>query len=208
MRQQWTQRTRCNSGLLLMESFKYLGRLLSYDDNDIRAIWSNQRKARKCWARISRALNAENASPRVCGRFYVAMVQAVLLFGSETWNVTPSAMKRLEGFHVRAAWQMVMECKPRRNLDGSWMYPSSEDVLKEVGLRSIAMYVEVQRQTIASFIVHRPIFDFCMEAGRLRGTSPRQWWWEQQMDLEEAREAAGAASEVGSDDGKDVSGDE
>ncbi|KAL7523456.1 hypothetical protein ACHAXR_000188, partial [Thalassiosira sp. AJA248-18] len=71
-----------------VEVFKYLGRLLTYEGNDIQAVRSNLMKARKCWARISRVLRAENASPRVCGMFYKATVQAVLLFGSETWNLT------------------------------------------------------------------------------------------------------------------------
>jgi hypothetical protein len=36
-----------------VEVFKYLGRLLSFDDNDIQAVRKNLRKARKCWAWIS-----------------------------------------------------------------------------------------------------------------------------------------------------------
>ena len=177
-----------------VEVFKYLGHLLAFDDNDAQAVQANLRKARKCWARISRVLRAENASPRVCGLFYKATVQAVLLFGSETWNLTPSSMKRLEGFHLQAAWRMARKYKPRKEPDGTWMYPSSEDVLKEVGLFTIAHYVEVRRQTIASFIVNRPIFDFCMEGEQKRGTSPRQYWWEQPMDLEVTRGTAAAAA--------------
>ena len=120
-----------------VEVFKYLGRLLAFDDTDIQAVRKNLRKARKCWARISRVLRAENASPRVCGMFYKATVQAVLLFGSETWNLSPLAMKSLEGFHMRAAWWMVHDNKPCREPDGMWKYPSSEDVLKEVGCSAL-----------------------------------------------------------------------
>ena len=61
-----------------VEVFKYLGRLLSFDDNDIQAVRSNLKKARKVWSRISRVLRAENASPRVCRIFYKATVQVVL----------------------------------------------------------------------------------------------------------------------------------
>ncbi|KAL7524453.1 hypothetical protein ACHAXR_000579 [Thalassiosira sp. AJA248-18] len=136
-----------------VEVFKYLGRLLTYDDNDVQAVRSNLKKARKCWARISRVLRAENASPRVCGMFYKATVQAVLRFGSETWNLTLTAMKSLEGFHIRAAWRMASDNKPRREPDGTWTYPLSEDVLEEIGMHNISHYVEVRRQTIASFIV-------------------------------------------------------
>ena len=67
-----------------VEVFKYLGRLLAYDDNDSQAMRSNLKKARKSWAQVSRVLRAENAAPKVCGVFYKATVQAVLLFGSET----------------------------------------------------------------------------------------------------------------------------
>ena len=157
-----------------VEVFKYLGRLMAYDDNDAQAINTQLKKARKSWARISRVLRAENASPRVCGMFYKATVQAVLLFGSETWNTTPAMMKRLDGFHMRAAWRMARINKPRRNLDGSWTYPSSELTLEEVALHPIAYYVEVRRQTIAKFIVNRPIFEYCREGKRKRGSSPRQ----------------------------------
>ena len=76
--------------------------------------------------------------------------------------------------------------------------------MEEVGLHSIATYVEVRRQTISNFIVDRPIFDFCAEGERKRGTSPRQWWWEQPMDLEAARGAAAAAAVVAAVDGERV----
>ena len=126
-----------------VEVFKYLGRLLSYDDDDAQATLGNLRKACKCWARISKVLRAENASPRVSGMFYRATVQAVLLFGSETWNLTGTWLKKLEGFHLRAAWRMARASKPRRNPDGSWVYPPSVDTLEEVGLKTIAHYVAV-----------------------------------------------------------------
>ena len=80
-----------------------MGKLLAYDDEDIQAVRSNLKKARRVWARISRILRAKNASPRVCGMFYKATVQSVLLFGSETWCLAPAALKSLEGFHVKAA---------------------------------------------------------------------------------------------------------
>jgi hypothetical protein len=65
-----------------VEVFKYLGRLITYDDANTHAMWSNVRKAQGCWARISCVLRAKNASPRTCGMFYKATVQAVLLYGS------------------------------------------------------------------------------------------------------------------------------
>ncbi len=133
-----------------VEVFKYLGRLISFDDADNQAMRSNLKKAQGCWAQVFRMLRAENAAPNTCGMFYKAIVQAVLLYGSKTWSLSPSSMKRLEGFHIRAAWQMSGK-RPERNVDGSWTYPRLEKVLEAVKMKSIAHYVGVQQQTIANF---------------------------------------------------------
>jgi hypothetical protein len=76
-------------------------------------------------------LRAENASPKVCGVFYKAVVQAVLLFESEMWKLSPASLKSLEGFHIRAA-RCMAGMPLTRNPDGTWKFPSSKDVLKAV----------------------------------------------------------------------------
>ena len=132
-------------------------------------------------------MRAENTVSRVSEKFFKATVQAVLLFGSETWNLTPTEVKYLEGFQLRAAYRMAQVHKSSRNpIDKSWTYPPSEEVLEEVGLHlhPIVHYIKVRRQTVASFIVNRPIFDLCMDVERRRGTCSRQFWWEQPMDLD------------------------
>ncbi len=67
-----------------VEVFKYLGRLLAYDDNYARTVRGNLRKAQCIWARIPHMIRSENAPPHVCGVFYKATMQSILLFGSET----------------------------------------------------------------------------------------------------------------------------
>ncbi len=136
-----------------VEVFEYLGRLIAYDNTDTQAMRSNLRKAMGCWAWISRVLRAENADARTCGMFYKMTVQAVLLYGSETWSLSPMSVKQLEGFHIRAAWQMS-GLWPGKNPDGSWSYPCSKDVLDAAGLHTIAHYMDVHRQTVENFIVN------------------------------------------------------
>jgi hypothetical protein len=111
-----------------VEVFKYLGRLISHDDADNQAMQSNLRKACGCWSQVSCVLWAENATPKTWGMFYKATVQAVLMYGSETWSLSPSSMKRLEGFYICAVWHLSGK-RPVRKEDGSWTYPRSEDVL-------------------------------------------------------------------------------
>jgi hypothetical protein len=78
-----------------------------------------------------------NAPPRVSAKFYKAIVQSVLLYGSETWVLSPAAMARLEGFHIRAAYRMAKEHVPRRGPNLQWVYPPSEVVLEECGMHTI-----------------------------------------------------------------------
>jgi hypothetical protein len=48
-----------------VEVFKYLGRLILFDDADNQAMGSNLGEARGCWSQVSRVLRAENATPNV-----------------------------------------------------------------------------------------------------------------------------------------------
>ena len=180
-----------------VEVFKYLRRLLTQPDEDAQTVRANLVKARKCWARVSRVLRGEQASPRVSAVFYRAVVQSVLLYCSESWVLTPALLARLEGFHVRAAWRMAVRHKPRRGLGGQWSYPATKDVLEEVGLQSVEEYVQRRRQTIVAYVVDRPILAACREGERKRGSPHHAFWWEQEMDLDEG-EPAWADSSDGS----------
>jgi hypothetical protein len=87
--------------------------------------------------------------------------------------------------------------------EGTWTYPNSVAVLDEVGLKTIAHYISVRRQHIASYIVNKPIFQTCMDGVRRRGSGVRQCWWAQSMDLETARAARIAGPIVSDDDGEE-----
>ena len=83
-------------------------------DDDAQAIHAQLVKAHNCWARVGRVLRGENATSKVCGVFYRAIVQSVLLFGSKSWTVNLVHLARLEGFYVRVAWRMAVVNKPHR----------------------------------------------------------------------------------------------
>ena len=63
--------------------FRYLGRILAQDNDDIRAVQSQIKKARGIWAQVGQVLQADNTPPKVSAKFYKAVVQSVLLYGSE-----------------------------------------------------------------------------------------------------------------------------
>jgi hypothetical protein len=135
-------------------------------------------------ARDGKVLWGENTSPTVAAKFYLAVVQAVLLYGSKTWVISPQAMAQLEGFHIRATWHMAQRHKPQQGPWKEWIYPKSEDVLKECGMMTIAEYVHIHRQTIVVYVSTRPILQKCRQGEQQRGAVPHPWWWEQPMDLD------------------------
>jgi hypothetical protein len=158
--------------------------MMAQDDNDIQAVRHQLCKARGTWARIGQVLRSKNATPRVAAKFYKAVVQAVLLYGSETWNLTKAVLTRLEGFHIRAAYRMVEVYRPKRVARNRWEYPKTSDVLEECGMAMIQHYIQKRRATIAIFIADQPILEACRQGEHMCGLYPRQWWWEQAMCLD------------------------
>jgi hypothetical protein len=181
LRQQFSMRSNI---LERVKVFKYLGCLMSQDDDDFQAIRAQIQKARSSCARIGQVLQSENISPFVAARFYQAIIQAILLYGSKSWVISWTAMARLEGFHIRAAYRMAKKNRPKRGPNREWIYPRLEDVLKECGMKTMEEYILACRQTIAVYVATRPILDECSQGKRKRGAIPHRWWWEQPMNLD------------------------
>ena len=80
--------------------FKYLRRLLDRLDDDCTAVLRIIWKALQVWVRLRKLLWREEVEPEVSAKFYCAVVQAVLLFGAETWVILARMAQRLEGVHV------------------------------------------------------------------------------------------------------------
>ena len=88
-------------------------------DDDWLEVAGNLAKARKSWGRLQGILRREGATPRISGFFFKAMVQQVLLFGAETWVVTPKMERALSRFLHRAVRRLTGR-QTRREKDGDW----------------------------------------------------------------------------------------
>ena len=66
----------------------------------------------------------------------MAVVKAVLMYGSETWVLMPRMVRTLKVFHHRVdCW--MMEQHLRRRSYGGCLYPPLEESIQEVGLEMI-----------------------------------------------------------------------
>ena len=134
-----------------VKQFCYLGRIFTENDDDSTCIQENLKKARKRWNRVGKILKTEGANPKVMAKFYLTIVQAVLLYGADSWVIKAKEAVALRSFHRRAVRYMT-GCHIRKLQDGKWSYPSHEKLLKECGLLEIDMYIQRRRGTLRKYL--------------------------------------------------------
>ena len=97
-------------------SLNYRGRFLLEADDECTSVVQNLQRSWKKWARMYRGFIREGEDARTQGRINVAVVQAVMLYGSETQVTTPHIGRVLGIFHHRVAHRPT-----RDNLREDWM---------------------------------------------------------------------------------------
>ena len=157
--------------------FKYLGRNLSFSDDNWPVVEHNLRQGAGKVGMTGDFWGREGAHRITSGRFCV-VVQAVLMFGLETWEMTSRMEKALEGFHLRAICKMV-GMVPKNQQDGTCVCPPIGAVLATVGMDKIGMYIACCQNMVTKYIATLPIMDLCLVAEQNPGLRLSRQWWEQ-----------------------------
>ena len=154
--------------------FRYLGRVLSRDDNDDLAAFARLEKTQQVWGRFHVLLQANGASAGTMGRFYRTILQQTLLFGSSTWVLSRAACNRLERFQARCARAMAHRPIQRRS-NGTWIYPPTEEVLAACGLQPLEVYIQRRRTTLFQHYAQHSsgLFTKCLAEFPTRSGT---WW--------------------------------
>ena len=74
----------------MVTSFRYLRRVISAADGYCSVVVRNMDNTRVVWRRMTSILSREGEELRVSVFFFKSVVQSVLLFGAETWVITPA----------------------------------------------------------------------------------------------------------------------
>ena len=135
-----------------MCEFKYLGRIVSENDDGTSAIEANLKKAKMNWA-IHKTLfltKEHAASRRVMVHFYKAiLVQSIPLYWAETWVINPKNMQKLRTFHRKCASYITnRHIKPSKDDEmEDWIFPPStiDSVLEDIF--EIKVYIQNRRDT-------------------------------------------------------------
>ena len=105
-------------------------------DNDWQEVVRNLAKARAECQSLMRILSREGASPRISGFFFKSVVQSVLIFGAETWVITPCMGRVLGGSQEQVA-RLLTGRLLRRWHDKKRYYTSAAAAREEAGLEEM-----------------------------------------------------------------------
>ena len=104
----------CNKEVVFVDSFTYLGSLITNDGSSSRDITSRIAKAASAMCRLSNPLfRKHRISIRTKTNMYRALVVSVLLYGSEAWATTLADRRRLRQRRLRWFGHLHrMHCHP------------------------------------------------------------------------------------------------
>ena len=177
-------------------SFKYLRRVMNAGDNYRPVVVGNLGKDNKICVRLTRILVREGADPRVSGMFFKTVFQAVLLFGSETWVLTPHMEWDMDSFQHRFP-RRITGSHPRRWGEGGWEYPPLTSAMEETVSKETGVYIQKRQNTAAQYIATRPILNLCERSvWRLGAWVSRRWWKQKVLDIGGEREQVAAETEI------------
>ena len=163
-----------------VREFKYLGRILTNNDNDTKCIDNALAKTRRQWNCIGKMLKREGANAEIMGRFYITIVMSVLLYGSESWTITGKNLIKLKSFHNRALRYMTRK-HIRKEKEGKWTYPAHEELRKICKLESIETYIQRRRGTLRRYleVKRKEFFSSIQKVKAPSKQSNKILWWKQ-----------------------------
>ena len=106
----------------------------------------------------------------------MAVVQATLLFGAESWVMSPQIGRTLGGFCRRVDRRME-NIQSRRTGAGTCIYPPLDVEMKAVGMEEVETYVLRLQNTVTQYISTRPILELCLAAEQCPGVRVLKIWW-------------------------------
>jgi hypothetical protein len=170
-----------------VRNFKYLGRVFTDNDDDTKSIEDNIKKARQRWNCIANIMKREGANAKTMAKIYLAVVQAVLLYGADSWAVSDRNLRKLRTFHHRAIRYMTGQHIRKRD-DGVWEYPDHSELQRLCKLFPIETYLERRRGTLRKYMEENRGEMVERAQGMTRpARNPNKilWWRQKYMEKEE-----------------------
>ena len=122
-----------------VETFKYPTRLLLSDNSGWPEVTRKLSKACWKWGGFSHILVCEGSDPQTFWRFYIAVVQYVLIFGSDMCLVMSRILRAVGILRSHAAVRIYGKM-PQMLRNRGWQYPPIRKALSDAVLEIIGLY--------------------------------------------------------------------
>ena len=101
--------------------------------------------------------------------------------------LTPRIERALESF-MHGDARRITGKQPQRGGGGKCTYPPLKEAMQEAGFEGIRKAFTRRQNTVAQYIVTRPILDPCERATqRVEARVSRRWWDQEGIDLKPAK---------------------
>ena len=104
---------------------------------------------------------------------------STLLYGCETWVISDTIVKALEGFHHRIARGISKRHFRYFAEEDRWERPPIAPVLETVGLHPVKKYVSRRQRYLQEYSNGHPLVDECMGLSDGDGHTGRVFCWRQ-----------------------------
>ena len=142
-------------------AFKLLGRVLTVSDYDWTAVVENIWNPRSKLTRFSRILGQQGSYPWTSDTFYKSVVQATILFGLDTWVMTPNIGSTIGLFHHRVDRRLSV-MQPKWDTEGRYEYLPLDVAMLMVGLEEGKTYVLLYQNTVDQYTITCPTLELCL----------------------------------------------
>ena len=111
---------------------------------------------------MSKKLGWEGAKPLISRNFYNSLVQVTLLFGGETWVMSPRIGSNLGKFYHSVSLRLT-NIQHRRDTTVGWDVLPLDEEMTVIGLEEVDNYVLPRHNTLTQYIYTRLILELYLE---------------------------------------------
>lgn len=131
---------------------------------------------------MAKILKQDGADPPTMAKIYRAVIQAVLLYGAESWTVSDANLRKLRAFHHQAVRYMTGDHIWKLKND-EWEYPDHNELREKCGVLRIEEYIEKRRENLRTFLTkeRKSLWEEAMKIQPPARDVRKILWWKQKL---------------------------
>ena len=109
---------------------------------------------------MKKILRLEGEDTQVSEMFYQEVVQTVLFFRSELWDILEAMKSMVEVSHV-VLLRQINRKRASRTKYCTWETPAASEMLRETKMKTADTYIGCSQGMVSQYVALHPIFEVC-----------------------------------------------